>query len=47
MADKSKKKQDTVPVDHPLKKAKVVPMKVKTKADVEKEKEKKTTGKKK
>lgn len=46
MADKSKKKLDTVPVDHPLKKAKVVPMKVKTKADVEKEKAK-PTGKKK
>ena len=39
MADKPKKKQDTVPVDHPLKNAKVVPLKVKTKADVEKEKE--------
>jgi len=47
MADKSRKKQDTVPVDHPLKKAKVVPLKVKTKADVEKEKEKKKATRKK
>jgi hypothetical protein len=40
MPDKLKKKKDTVPVDNPLKNAKVVPVKVKTKADAEKKKKK-------